>query len=97
MTLYWSKNSIPELKGLSPKERVERIRPVLGAVWQRWQVWLPVLIQIIFAFALIFLAPHFPYRLPILIVLAICTVKLAFLPHNQFLALELEQRARASK
>jgi len=91
LTLYWSKNSIPALKGLTQKQRMELTNPVLGAVWRRWQVWLPVVVQLALAFLFIFKAPHFPYRLPIVIILAIVTVKIAHLPHNHYLALELNR------
>lgn len=46
---------------------------------------------LIVAFSFIFLAPQFPYRLPIVIVAAVITAKIAFLPFNYFLALELEK------
>lgn len=91
MAIYWSKNSIPALHGLSAKERMTLIQPVIGAVWRRWQVWVPALTQAVLAFAFIFLAPPFPYRLPAVIIAAVITVKIAFLPFNHFLALELDK------
>ena len=89
MTLYWSTKQIPELKGLEAKDQMVLTRPVLGAVWRRWQVWLPVVTQIVLVFSFIFLGPQFPYRTAFVIVMAFATVKLAFLPYNHFLALEL--------
>ncbi|MFZ6736050.1 hypothetical protein ACO0LG_29290 [Undibacterium sp. Ji42W] len=93
MTIYWNKTSIPALKGLSRQEQSALIRPVLGMVWQRWQVWLPLLVQTVLFFSFILLTPQFPYRLPFLIAIVYVTVKLAHLPFNHFLALELEKIA----
>jgi len=92
MTIYWNKTSIPSLKGLSKQEQSSLIRPVLGAVWRRWQVWLPVLLQLVLFFSFILLAPQFLFRLPFVVVMAYLTVKLAHLPFNHFLALELDKR-----
>ncbi|MFZ6781194.1 hypothetical protein ACO0LD_30535 [Undibacterium sp. Ji83W] len=92
MTIYWNKTSIPALKGLSKKDQSAMVRPVLGAVWRRWQVWLPVLVQTTLFLSFIILAPQFPYRLPLVVVAVYVTVKLAHLPFNHFLALELEKK-----
>ncbi|MCH8623094.1 hypothetical protein [Undibacterium sp. TS12] len=97
MTIYWNKTSIPALKGLSKNEQSTLIRPVLGVVWRRWQVWLPVLVQTVAIFSFMIIMPQFQYRLPIIVVMAYVTVKLAFLPFNHFLALELEKGVFPSK
>ncbi|MCH8623103.1 hypothetical protein [Undibacterium sp. TS12] len=97
MTIYWNKTSIPSLKGLSKQEQSALILPVFGTVWQRWQVWLPVLMQIVGMVSFMILMPQFQYRLPVIVVMAYVTVKLAFLPFNHFLALELEKKLLQSK
>jgi hypothetical protein len=97
MKLHWSVKSIPELKGLAPKDRMALIQPVLGAVWRRWQVWLPVLVQAAAAFSFIFYGPHFQYRIVFVVVAAMITAKIAFLPYHYFLALEIERGAAAQK
>ncbi len=91
MALYWDKSSIPALHGLTSKERMALIYPVMGAVWRRWQVWLPILSQVVLAFTLMLLVPPFPYRFAVVLVFIYVTVKLAFLPYNHYLALELEK------
>lgn len=91
MAISWNKNSIPVLKALSAKERTMLIQPVIGLVWRRWQVWVPALTQAVLAFSFIFLGPQFPYRLLVVIILVFITVKIAFLPFNHFLALELKK------
>ncbi len=93
MPLYWNTNQIPELKGLDPKARLALVQPVLGAVWRRWQVWLPIATQIVCAFAFIFFGPQFPNRTLVVIVVAYVTIKIAFLPYHHFLALELRRAA----
>lgn len=92
MTIYWNKASIPALKGLSREEQAELILPIWSLVWLRWQVWLPVLIQIVLLLTFVVLAPQFPYRFPVLLAMVYLTVKLAFLPYHHFLALELEKQ-----
>ena len=41
MKIYWSQNSIPALKHLSPSERDAAKRAATRDVWKHWQVWLP--------------------------------------------------------
>ena len=91
MAIYWSKNSIPALQNMPAKESSALILQVSGAVWRRWQVWLPVLTKIILFLSFIFLAPQFEYRILIVFVLSFVTLRIAFLPYHHFLALELEK------
>ncbi|MBI3729058.1 MAG: hypothetical protein HY254_12105 [Burkholderiales bacterium] len=91
MTIYWNKGSIPALNGLSKQEQSKLILPLWGVVWRRWQVWSPVLTQVVLIISCMVLFPQFPYRLPIFIAVAYLTVKLSFLPFHHYLALELEK------
>lgn len=97
MAIYWNKNSIPALKGLNKQEQSALMLPVLGTVWRRWQVWLPVLLQICLMVSLFILIPQSPYRLPVLVAMVFVTIKLAFLPLHHFLALELEKGGQSTK
>jgi hypothetical protein len=91
MAFYWNKNSIPALKGRTVQERMALIQPVMGAVWRRWQVWLPILSQVVIAFTLMLTVPPFPYRMAVVLGFIYVTVKLSFLPYNHYLAQEIEK------
>ncbi len=85
MAIYWFQKDIPALKGLSRQEREAAKRAVLGKVWGHWQVWLPFVIQLSAYLILLFVAPRFPYRLPVLIATLLITTRLAALPFHHYL------------
>jgi hypothetical protein len=85
MAIYWSRDSIPALHGLSPEEKKAAIMSVIHKVWRHWQVWLPFA-SLFFGYAMFFLlAPQFPNRLPIVVVSVLILAKLASLPRNSYL------------
>lgn len=44
MTIYWSYKQVPELAGLSPKEREAKMRRVSSLALKHWEWWLALLV-----------------------------------------------------
>ena len=85
MEIYWTRDSIPALRGLSPEEKKAAIVSVIRKVWRHWQVWLPWA-SLVLGYVLFFLlAPRFPYRLPIAVVSILILSRLAALPLHGYL------------
>lgn len=91
MTIYWRQKDIPELKNLSPSERYEAKRQVLGQVWKHWQVWLPFIGQVIAFLIVLNVTPEFPYRIIFLLAFVLVTSQIAALPFNHYLHLHLSE------
>lgn len=90
MNIYWSKNQIPLLKGLSQSEQQSKLKQVALKALCHWQVWLSFFVQILFICWFVFLGPVFSYKFWVVLVLAFVTAKLASLPLNHFLAKHLD-------
>ena len=85
MAIYWSRDSIPALRGLSPEEKKAATMSVIRKVWRHWQVWLPFA-SLFFGYAMFFaLAPQFPYRFLVVVVSVVILARLASLPFHSYL------------
>ena len=92
MEIYWTRDSIPALRGLSPMEKKAVVMSVVRDVWRHWQVWLPFALLIL-GYALFFLlAPSVPYRLPIVVVSIFVFSRVAALPFHSYLQHYLSTR-----
>ncbi len=92
MTIYWSRDSIPALRGLSSEEKKVATMSVAREVWRHWQVWLPFA-ALFFGYVLFYaFAPQFPYRFLLVIVSAPVLAQLASLPFYSYLQHYLSTR-----
>lgn len=82
--IYWSRDSIPALEGLTPERKAAAVKSVVLQVWGHWQVWVPFAVLSIGYVVFFSLAPSFPYRFPIVLVSVIALTKIAALPSNSY-------------
>jgi hypothetical protein len=85
MAIYWRRDDIPALQGLSSTEKKAAIRSVIWPVWRHWQVWSPFLLLFAGYAAFFLLAPRFPYRSVIVSVSVLVFARLAVLPFHSYL------------
>jgi hypothetical protein len=93
MKIYWSRNEIPQLKGLTRQEQTRLIIAVPPKeIWKHWEVWGAFAAQTVFIFSFIIFGPVFPYKFWVMLGLIYITMKLAQIPHLHYLAKCLDEQ-----
>jgi len=97
MTIYWTQDKMPAMRGLSEAERAAAKKRALPKVFQHWQVWLPLLMTIVAIFVFVFATPSFQYERIFLFAGGCFLGTLARLPFNSYLQVYIQKERDSEK
>ena len=95
--MSFGRKTIPSFEGLSPDEQVKILRVVAPKVLRRWQVFVPVILNIAFVFFLNRYVPAMPFRLLFCMAIIAGTILLALKAYEHFLEKEVQELKRTQE